>query len=72
MWKDACKFLAGAFFVSAGVLFYLYLAAVPVPLLGTGFTVAPQVNGVRSIVHFSLFLVTFYFGFLTARGRGSS
>jgi hypothetical protein len=26
-WKEVCKFLSGAFFVSAGVLFYLYLAA---------------------------------------------
>jgi hypothetical protein len=22
-WQDVCKFLAGAFFVSAGILFYL-------------------------------------------------
>ena len=24
-WREVCKFLSGAFFVSAGVLFYLYL-----------------------------------------------
>jgi hypothetical protein len=34
-WQDVCKFLAGAFFVNAGILFYLYLARVSVPLLGT-------------------------------------
>ena len=72
MWTDACKFLAGAFLVSAGVLFYLYLAEAPVPLLGTDLVVAPRVNGLRSIVHFALFLVTFYFGFIRAPGRGSS
>jgi hypothetical protein len=33
--REFCKFLAGAFFVSSGVLFYLYLADVSVPLLGT-------------------------------------
>jgi hypothetical protein len=32
--RDFHKFLAGAFFVSSGILFYLYLADVPVPLLG--------------------------------------
>jgi hypothetical protein len=34
--RDFRKFLAGAFFVSSGILFYLYLADVSVPLLGTG------------------------------------
>ena len=32
--REFLKFLAGAFFVSSGVLFYLYLADVSVPLLG--------------------------------------
>jgi hypothetical protein len=32
--RDFRKFLAGAFFVSSGILFYLYLADVSVPLLG--------------------------------------
>src|SRR5215472_12614983 len=31
--RDFRKFLAGAFFVSSGILFYLYLADVSVPLL---------------------------------------
>jgi len=30
--RDVRKFLAGAFFVSSGILFYLYLADVSVPL----------------------------------------
>jgi hypothetical protein len=59
-----CKFLAGAFFVKAGVLFYLYLARVSVPFLGTRFTQTPEVSGVRSIVHAGLFLTCFDLGFI--------
>jgi hypothetical protein len=58
------KFLAGAFFVSSGLLFYLYLADVAVPLLGTDFVETPALSGARSIVHFILFLLCFYFGFV--------
>jgi len=63
-WKEVCKFLAGAFFVSAGVLFYLYITDVSVPVLGLGFAVTPEINGMRSIVHFVLFLTCFYLGFI--------
>lgn len=61
-WKEVFKFLSGAFFVSAGVLFYLYISDVSVPVFG--FTVSPQINGMRSIVHFILFLTCFYLGFI--------
>jgi uncharacterized protein (DUF486 family) len=57
-------FLAGAFFVSAGIQFYLYLAKVPVPLLGTNLVLTPEISGVRSIVHFILFGLCLYFGFI--------
>ena len=40
--RDFRKFLAGAFFVSSGILFYLYLADVSVPLLGTSFIETPD------------------------------
>jgi hypothetical protein len=66
-WQDVCKFLAGAFFVNAGILFYLYLARVSVPILGTGFVETPEVSGVRSIVHAVLFSTFFYFGFIRKR-----
>jgi hypothetical protein len=62
--RDFRKFLAGAFFVSSGILFYLYLADVSVPLLGTRFVETPQISGGRSFVHFILFLLCFYFGFV--------
>src|SRR5262245_19051378 len=59
-YRDVRKFLAGAFFVSAGVLFYLWLADVSVPLLGTGFVATPGSSGARAIVHFILFLLCFH------------
>jgi hypothetical protein len=62
--QDVRKFLAGAFFVSSGILFYLYLADVSVPLLGTGFVETPEISFGRSIVHFVLFLLCLYFGFV--------
>ena len=58
------KFLAGAFFVSAGTQFYLYLANVSVPLLGTSLVFTPEISGLRSIPHFVFFLLSFYFGFI--------
>ncbi len=61
-WKEVSKFLSGAFFVSAGVLFYLYVMDVSVP--AGGFMVPPQVHGVRSVVHSVLFAATFWFGFV--------
>jgi hypothetical protein len=62
--RDFRKFLAGAFFVSSGILFYLYLANVSVPLLGTDFVETPQISGGRAAIHFILFLLCFYFGFV--------
>ena len=58
------KFLAGAFFVSSGMLFYFYLADVSVPLLGTNFVETPEISGGRSVAHFVLFLLCVYFGFV--------
>src|SRR5258708_24523804 len=63
-WKEVCKFLSGAFFVSAGVLFYLYLAGSPVPVLGAHLEVTPTVNGIRAGVHAVLFVVFFYLGYI--------
>ena len=56
--SDFRKFLAGAFFVSSGILFYLYLADVSVPLLGTGFveTSGSTVGARLSISSYSWFV----------------
>jgi len=62
--REFRKFLAGAFFVSGGIQFYLYLTGVSVPLLGTSAVQTPELSGVRSVIHFALFLICLYFGFI--------
>jgi len=62
--REFRKFLAGAFFVSGGMQCYFYLANVSMPLVGTDIVQTPELSGLRSILHFILFLVTFYFGFI--------
>jgi hypothetical protein len=64
--REFRKFLAGAFFVSSGTLFYLYLADVSVPILGTSIVATPESSGFRSVIHFVLFLLCLYFGFIKA------
>jgi hypothetical protein len=62
--KTCASSLPAPSFVNAGILFYLYLARVSVPLLGTGYVQTPELSGVRSILHFIFFLLTFYYGFI--------
>jgi hypothetical protein len=69
--REFRKFLAGAFFVSAGIQFYLYLAKVSVPLLGTNLVLTSEISGWRSIVHFVLFGLCLYFGFIKKPKRSS-
>jgi len=63
-YREFRKFLSGAFFVSSGVLFYLWFTKTSVPIVGIGFVETPTISGVRAIIHFVLFLLTFYFGFI--------
>ncbi|MGH7836441.1 MAG: hypothetical protein ACREQC_01305 [Candidatus Binataceae bacterium] len=70
-WQEVCKFLAGAFFVSAGVLFYLYVYRVSVPIFSTGYTETPELSGVRSSVHALLCVLFFYLGFIRRWERRS-
>jgi hypothetical protein len=62
--REFRKFLAGAFFVSTGVQFYLYLADVSVPLLGTDVVQTPALSAARCVPNFIFFLITLYFGFI--------
>jgi hypothetical protein len=65
--RDVFKFLSGAFFVSAGANWYFYWlgVAVPLPFSVFGFTaVSPALLGLRALIHFTLFLVSFYLGFI--------
>jgi hypothetical protein len=62
--REFRKFLAGAFFVSAGIQFDLHLTKVSVPLLGTNLVLTPKISRWRSIIHFILFGLCLYFGFV--------
>ncbi|MFZ1687881.1 MAG: hypothetical protein WAU70_10690 [Flavobacteriales bacterium] len=64
-WKESLKFLSGAFFVTAGASWYLAGYHISVPFLGTSMT--PEFLFVRGFIHFALFLVSFYFGFIHKR-----
>ena len=61
-WKEVCKFLSGAFFVTAGASWYFSLYHIAVPFLWT--TMSPEFLGIRGFFHFGLFLITFYLGFI--------
>ncbi len=59
------KFLSGAFFVTAGASWYFAWLQISVPFMGTAMT--PEFLYVRGFIHFVLFLVSFYFGFMHKR-----
>jgi hypothetical protein len=61
-WKDVLKFLSGAFFVTAGASWYLSWYHVSVPFFGL--TMTPKFLELRGFLHFALFLISSYFGFV--------
>ena len=64
-WKEVLKFLSGAFSVTAGASWYFYWFKVAVPFPFFGFTtMSPEFLGLRGFIHFALFLISFYFGFI--------
>ncbi len=62
MFKEVCKFLSGAFFVTAGASWYFSYYNVAVPFLGT--SMQPSFLMFRGFLHFAFFLLSFYFGFI--------
>jgi predicted membrane protein len=70
-YRDVRKFLAGAFFVSSGMLWYFWKTGTSLPIVlpyvGTIAVESPEISGQRAIVHFILFLLCMYFGFFTKR-----
>ena len=68
-YREVRKFLAGAFFVSSGTCWYLWLTGVSLPIVlpyvGTVSVETPEISGRRAIVHFVLFLLCFYSGFIS-------
>lgn len=65
--REVRKFLAGAFFVSSGILWYLWMTGTSIPIVlpyaGTIAIDTPEISGQRAIVHFTAFLLCLYFGF---------
>ena len=68
-YREARKFLAGAFFVSSGTCWYLWATGVSLPVVlpyvGTVSVETPEISGQRAMVHAVLFLLCFYFGFIS-------
>jgi hypothetical protein len=68
-YRDVRKFLAGAFFVSSGTCWYLWMTGVSLPVVlpyvGTISIETPEISGQRVMVHFVLFLLCLYFGFIS-------
>jgi hypothetical protein len=68
-YREARKFLAGAFFVSSGILWYLWVTDTSLPIVlpyaGTISVETPDISGQRAIVHFILFILCLYFGFFS-------
>ncbi len=66
-WKDVLKFLSGAFFVTAGANWYLSWYHISVPFFGL--TMTSELLALRGFIHFALFLISFYFGFIKKCGN---
>jgi hypothetical protein len=61
-WKEIYKFLSGAFFVTAGASWYFAYYKIDVPFMGTA--MSHGFLTIRGFIHFGLFLLTFYYGFI--------
>jgi hypothetical protein len=62
VFSEILKFLSGAFFVTAGASWYFAYLKIDLPFMGT--TMSHRFLFVRGFIHFALFLLTFYGGFL--------
>jgi hypothetical protein len=60
--QESCKFLSGAFFVTAGASWYFSWYHIAVPFIGT--QMSSDFLFFRGFIHFGLFILTFYFGFV--------
>ena len=72
-YREVRKFLAAVFFVSSGILWYMWVTGTSLPIVlpyaGTISIESPAISGQRAIVHFVLFLLCFYFGFFSKPKR---
>ncbi|MGB4850201.1 MAG: hypothetical protein WBP41_19915 [Saprospiraceae bacterium] len=69
-WKEICKFLSGAFFVTAGASWYFSYLKFDIPFMRS--TMSHQFLFIRGFIHFTLFLITFYFGFIRKQTNTNS
>ena len=65
-WREVFKFLSGAAFAGSIANFYLWLTNVSVPFLG--YTITPDLLGVRAVVSFALSVLLFWLGWVRKRG----
>jgi hypothetical protein len=74
--REVRKFLAGAFFVSSGMLWYMWVTGTSLPIVlpyvGTISVESPEISGQRAIVHFILFLLCLYFGFFSKSAENAT
>ena len=61
-WRDVFKFLSGAAFV--GAIANAMLFQQDLSMTFWGFTISPQLFGLRAVISLVLFAVFFYFGYL--------
>lgn len=67
--REVRKFFAGALFVSTGMFWYFWVTGTSIPVVmpyvGIIAVETPEISGQRAIVHFVLFLLCLYFGFIS-------
>ena len=61
-WRDVFKFFSGAAFVGTIANAMLYQQNISMSFWG--FTISPQLFGLRAVISLLLFVVFFYFGYL--------
>jgi hypothetical protein len=64
-WRDVFKFLSGAAFVGTIANAMLFQQGISMTIWG--FTITPQLFGLRAVISLVLFAVFFYFGYLRRR-----
>ena len=66
-WKEVFKFLSGVFFVFAFASWYFAYNKIDVSFLGM--TVPHGFSAIHVFLHFALFILIFYFGFIKKRKK---
>ena len=61
-WREVCKFLSGAFLITALASWYIAWLGLTVPFIGM--TMSPRFLFYRGFIHFGNFLIATYFGWI--------